>query len=166
MLRPNKKGCAVKHILICAAGLAALASCAPLETYYKPGADVATVQRQTTSCEVEALAKVPASYVTRQAPPRFMPPQNLCNAAGECRAVPGYFIPGAFYEVDPNAELRQRVEVQCMADAGFVPVSIPACPSGVAKAAPPRATTTLPPLNAKSCVIRNSDGSFQIVTQG
>jgi hypothetical protein len=53
-----------------------------------------------------------------------------------------------------------------MADQGFVPVSIPACPSAVAQAAPQRATTTLPPLNDKSCVIRNDDGSFQIVTRG
>ena len=67
---------------------------------------------------------------------------------------------------DPNEDLRNRVEAQCMADKGFAPVSIPACPRNVARAAPTRATTTLPALNPKSCVIRNSDGSFQIVTQG
>jgi hypothetical protein len=97
----------MKHLMICAAGLAGLASCAPLHTYYKPGASVTAVQRQTTSCEVEALAKVPPSSQTRQAPPQFVPSQSKCNSAGECRTLPAYFIPGAYYTVDPNADLRQ-----------------------------------------------------------
>ncbi|WP_341235142.1 hypothetical protein [uncultured Sulfitobacter sp.] len=156
----------MKHVTMTVAVMIGLGACAPLKTYYKPGADITAVQRQTTACEVEALAKVPVSTQIRRAPPRFIPPREICNSAGRCRVLPGYYEPGAVYTVDPNVDLRNRVESQCMADQGFVPVSIPACPSAVAQAAPQRATTTLPPLNDKSCVIRNDDGSFQIVTRG
>ncbi len=146
--------------------LGVVAGCAPLNTYYKPGASVADVRRQTTACEVSALDKVPPSTQIRHEPPVFVPPRRVCNSSGQCRTFPGYFEPGATYSFDPNDGLRARVEGQCMADAGFAPVSIPACPSGVANAAPAGATTTLPALNDASCVIRNKDGSFQIVTRG
>ena len=133
--------------------MAVLAGCTPLDTYYKPGATVANMQRTTTECAVSALEKVP-------------PSTQRCNGQGQCHVTPGYFVPGAVYEVDPNAQLRRRVVGQCMTDAGFAPVSIPACPTNVAKAAPRASTTTLPALNANSCAIRNHDGSFQIVTRG
>lgn len=143
-----------------------LGACAPLDTYYKPGASVAAANRQTLACEVEALAKAPRATRVVQAPPQFLPPRRTCDKEGNCLTVPGYYAPGARYTIDPNSGLRARVERQCMADAGFAPVSIPACPSSVANAAPARATTTLPPLNENSCAIRNPDGSFQIVTRG
>jgi len=152
--------------LICTSGMLALAACAPLNIYYKPGASVAVVQRQTTACQVEALAKVPASTRIVREPPYYVPPRVNCNSEGKCVTIPGYFEPGEIYTYDPNDGLRKRVEVQCMADAGFAPASIPPCPPGVAKAAPVRATTTLPALSETSCVIRNKDGSFQIVNQG
>lgn len=146
--------------------VAAVTGCAPLDTYYKPGASVAAVTRQTTTCEVSALAQVPTSTQIRQNPPRFIPARQICNSSGKCRTIPGYYQPGTTYTVDVNAPLRGRVTQQCMADKGFVPVTIPACPSSVANAAPARATQTLPTLRENSCVIRNSDGSFQIVNRG
>jgi len=142
------------------------AACAPLNTYYKPGANMAQVSRATTACEVKALRDVPASTQVRRSPPRYVPPRQICDANNNCTTKGGFYIPGELVTFDPNAGLRKRVETQCMADSGFAPVSIPACPSGVARAAPARATTTLPALNQNSCVIRNSDGSFQIVTRG
>ena len=154
-----------KAALIIWGGLA-LAACAPLNTYYKPGASVAMVDRQTTQCQVDALAKVPVALQTLRTPPRFVPPRQICRSDGRCYTRTGYFEPGQTYTVDPGADLRKRVETQCMADAGFAPVSIPQCPAGIAKSAPVGRTTALPALNVKSCVIRNGDGSFQIVTQG
>ncbi|UWR36246.1 hypothetical protein K3762_10555 [Sulfitobacter sp. W074] len=142
------------------------AACAPLNTYYKPGATVAQVNRATTSCEVQALRDVPISTQIRREPPRYVPERRHCDANNNCTTRGGFYVPGELVTFDPNQDLRNRVEGQCMADKGFAPVSIPACPSNVARAAPARATTTLPALNPKSCVIRNSDGSFQIVTQG
>ena len=152
--------------LIFTSGLLALSACAPLNIYYKPGASVAVAQRQTTACKVDALAKVPVSTQIVREPPYYVPPRLQCNNEGQCVTIPGYYEPGEIYTVDRNLGLRKQVEVQCMADAGFAPVSIPPCPQGVAKAAPVRATATLPPLSEKSCVIRNRDGSFQIVNQG
>lgn len=159
-------GIRMQRVMVLTLGMAGLAACAPLNTYYKPGANVAAVQRQTTDCQVKALRDVPASTQIRRDPPRYFPPRQQCNNAGKCRTIPGYFAPGAVYTFDPNDKLRKRVELQCMADLGFAPVSIPACPDSVAKAAPVRATTTLPPLTENSCVIRNSNGSYQIVTRG
>lgn len=141
-------------------------ACAPLETYYKPGASVATLNRDTTACEVKALKDVPASFQVRRKPPIFVPGNRSCDAAGKCTGSPGYYIPGGVESYDPNLGLRARVEVQCMADKGYAPVSIPPCPDSVAKAAPKAATTRLPRLSENSCVIRNSDGTFQIVTKG
>lgn len=145
------------------AGLALIVGCAPLETYYKPGATVATLNRETTACQVRALRDVPPSTLTRRKPPVFIPPSQVCDASGNCAVRPGYYVPGGFETYDPNDGLRLRVERQCMADKGFAPVSIPVCPDGIANAAPSGVTTRLPPLSDRSCVIRNSDGSFQIV---
>jgi len=141
-------------------------ACAPLNTYYRPGATVAAVNRDTTACQVSALQQVPSSVQVRRLPPEYVPPRRQCDSAGRCVTSRGYYIPGEVVSFDPNDALRKRVEVQCMADKGFAPVSIPPCPDNMAKAAPARATTTLPSLTPTSCVIRNSNGSFQIVNRG
>ena len=143
-----------------------LLGCASLDTYYKPGASVALLNRDTTACEVKALRDVPASTITRRKPPVFVPGRRSCDSDGNCVDTPGYYLPGGFETFDPNEGLRLRVERQCMADKGYAPVSIPACPDSVARAVPPRATSRLPQLSDASCVIRNSDGSFQIVNRG
>lgn len=143
-----------------------LGACAPLNTYYKPGASVALVQSKTIDCQVIALGKVPVATQIVREPGQFVPERRICNASGQCRITGGYFVPGAVYTIDPNENLRARVVRQCMADAGFAPVSIPACPDAVARAAPSAATTRLPELTETSCVIRNPNGSFQIVNRG
>lgn len=157
----------MKHkILLFAAGLLAFAACSPLTTYYKPGVSVQALDRQTLACQTKALRDVPSSTQVRRTSPRFIPPRQRCDASGACVIIPGHHIPGDLVTYDPNDGLRKRVEQQCMADKGFAPVSIPPCPDGIARATPARATTTLPNLNEKSCVIRNSNGTFQIVTRG
>ncbi|MFK7835645.1 MAG: hypothetical protein AB8B60_05445 [Sulfitobacter sp.] len=143
-----------------------LAACAPLETYYKPGASVTALNRDTTACQVQALRDVPPSTLTRRKPPVFVPGNRVCDAQGKCTGTPGYYVPGGIETYDPNDGLRVRVERQCMADKGYAPVSIPVCPDSVASAAPAGVTTRLPALTENSCVIRNSNGSFQIVTRG
>ncbi|WP_025057454.1 hypothetical protein [Sulfitobacter noctilucicola] len=153
-------------ILIATVGLGALAACASLDTYYKPGTSVATLNRETTACQVKALRDVPVTQQIRRNPPIFVPGERVCNAEGKCKTRPDRYIDGGIETYDPNEGLRLRVERQCMADKGFAPVSIPACPDAVARSAPSRATTRLPALTEGSCVIRNPDGSFQIVTRG
>jgi len=157
----------MKHsVLIPIASVLAFAGCAPLNTYYKPGVSVTALDRQTLSCQTRALREVPSSTQVRRTAPRFVPGQRKCDAAGVCVTTPGYHVPGELVTFDPNDGLRKRVEQQCMADKGYAPVSIPPCPDAVARVTPARATTTLPRLTENSCVIRNSNGTFQIVTRG
>ncbi len=146
--------------------LATVAGCAPLNTYYRAGVSIERLNRDTTTCEVKALRDVPASVQVRRIPPEFVPAYKSCDSAGNCTIVPGYVIPGETITFDPNDGLRKRVEGQCMADKGYAPVTIPPCPDHVANAAPVGKTRTLPKLTPKSCVIRNRDGSFQIVSRG
>jgi hypothetical protein len=144
----------------------ALPACAPLTLYYKAGTPVATVERDTTACQVQALRDAPVANQVRRTPPTYVPPRRTCDSAGNCTTTAGYYLPGEVYTVDVNSALRKKVENQCMADRGYSPASIPACPQGVKQAAPLAATATLPRLTPKSCAIRNRDGSFQIVNQG
>lgn len=140
-------------------------ACAPLRTYYAEGVSFATLERDNTRCDVLALRDAPVATVVRRDPPRFVRRRH-CDSSGQCVYRGGIWVPGEVYTVDVNADLRARVKGQCMADRGYRPVQIPTCPSGVADAAPPGRTTILPTLNENSCVIRNQDGSFQIVTRG
>lgn len=153
-------------LFVALTGLIGLAACADLQTYYKPGASVERLNRDTLACEVKALKDVPSSLVVRRLPPVYIPGKRVCDGDGNCSRGRGYYVPGGVERYDPNDGLRLRVERQCMADRGYAPVSIPACPDGVARAAVPKATTRLPQLTEASCVIRNSDGSFQIITRG
>ncbi len=155
-----------QKILPILAGVLALAGCAPLDIYYKPGASVARLNRQTLSCETQALREVPPSVQVRRGPPRYVPARRHCRKGRHCHSRGGFFVPGDLITYDPNDGLRKRVELQCMADQGFVPVSIPRCPDRVARAVPAQATFTLPVLTENACVIHNGDGSFQIVIRG
>ena len=145
---------------------AALAGCAPLSIYHKPGVSVTRMQSDQTNCEVAALRDAPVATQIRQRPPVFVPPRKICDAAGTCYTEPGYWVQGEIYTVDVNADLRGRVQTQCMAQKGYQPVSIPLCSASLARAAPPGQTTTLPRLTEQSCAIRNRDGTWQIVSQG
>lgn len=137
-----------------------LAACAPLRIYYKPGVPVARWQQDTTRCEVEALRAAPVATQTRQEPPEFVPPRQICDRTGACRLVGGYWIPGEIYSVDVNAPLRHRVEALCMAERGYSPAEIPRCPDGITVRG---RTTVLPELTENSCFVRFDDGGIAIV---
>ncbi len=144
-----------------------LAACAtPLSIYYRPGVSVARMQTDQTRCQVSALRDAPVASQIRQRPPIYVPGRRVCDASGVCYTEPGYWVEGAIYTVDPNADLRARLETMCMAAKGYQPVSIPACPGAIAQAAAPARTRQLPTLSENSCAIRNQDGSWQIVTRG
>ena len=142
-----------------------LSGCLPLSTYYAEGVSFAQFERDTTNCDVRALRDAPVANQVRQGAPRYIP-RRVCRADGHCYTHGGYWVPGEIYTVDVNASLRARVKGQCMGDLGYRPVEIPACPQGVAQAAPPGPSATLPRLNARSCAIKTGDGRFRIVTQG
>jgi hypothetical protein len=147
---------------LCAAAL--LAGCAPMSIYYRPGVSVARMQQDSTRCDVEALRQAPVATQIRQAPPTYIPGPRVCNQDGECWTRPGYWMSGEVYSYDANANLRDRVKQLCMAEKGYSPISLPACPAEIKSTTPPGVTTVLPPLTAQACVIRNKDGSWQIVT--
>jgi hypothetical protein len=143
--------------------LLAVAGCAPLSIYYQPGVAVSRMQEDTTRCEVAALKDAPVATEIRQRPPVYFPGYPVCNGAGACTYMPGYWAPGGIYSVDLNADLRARVTDLCMAEKGYSPVTIERCPPGLDTAAPPGPTTTLPKLSAASCAIRLDDGGWRIV---
>lgn len=149
--------------LAAAVAVLGLASCAPLDLYYKPGVPVARLEADRTQCEVRALRDAPVANQIRQTPPRWVPPQQVCNAAGNCATRPGYWLDGSIYTVDVNAPLRARVLDQCMIARGYAPVTLPNCPADVARATPARPTTVLPGrLGPDACAIRRGD-RWQIV---
>lgn len=143
-----------------------VAACGPLSLYYRPGVSVTRMQTDQTNCEVKALRDAPVASQIRQRPPVYFPGRQICNSTGSCYYEPGYWLDGGVYTVDVNADLRGRVLTLCMAEKGYQPVDIPPCPSNVASAVPPAQTRTLPTLTQNSCVIRNQDGSWQIVSRG
>ena len=143
--------------------VATLSACAPLSIYYRPGTSVARMQEDQTRCEVQALQQAPVANRIRRDPPIFVPPRQYCDSVGNCWVRPGHWVPGEVYTVDVNSDLRARVENLCMAEKGYSPVNLPACPPEVKEKTPPGTTTVLPKLTETACVIRNKDGSWQIV---
>ena len=143
--------------------LSVLAGCAPLSIYHKEGTSVSRMQSDLLSCEVAAAQDVPIATELRREPPYYVPGDRVCYSNGKCYLRGGYYIPGRVYTVDANRGLRSRVQTQCMADQGYSPVTLPQCSNAVARQVPPGVTKTLPALAEKNCVIRNDDGTWQIV---
>lgn len=162
---PLRHSVAMKPSVLMPCLLLILAGCAPMSIYYRTGTPVARMQADTTRCEVRALREAPVATQIRQYPPTYVPGARVCNARGDCWTRPGYWIDGPLYTVDVNARLRARVEQLCMAEKGYRPVDLPLCPAEVRQSTPPGVTTVLPPLTPEACVIRNSDGSWQIVAR-
>ncbi|MEM9125305.1 MAG: hypothetical protein AAGB28_05960 [Pseudomonadota bacterium] len=139
----------------------ALSACAaPLDTYYRAGGEVSRLQADLLTCEVNALEDVPVAFAIRQWPVAGYVGSYHCGAGPFC--VGGSWG-GEIYSVDVNKDLRTRVTNQCMSEKGYAPISIPRCSDAVALNAPAGQTTVLPELTVSSCVIRNEDGTFQIV---
>lgn len=157
----GQNGAMKTFVKIIVGGLA-LAACGPLSIYYRPGVSVARMQTDQINCEVRALKDAPVANQIRQRPPIYFPGTRYCNA-GRCYVTAGYWASGGIYTVDVNADLRGRVQDQCMAQKGYQPVSVPRCSSSVSNVAPPRQTKTLPKLTESACAIRYEDGSWQIV---
>lgn len=139
-----------------------LSACAPLNIWYKPGVPVAQAEDRLLSCRVEAAQSVPVNRQVRRTPVSFVP-RRICDKNGNC-TVFYERIGGEVIVYDANERLRRQVVERCMQQDGYTPVSLPPCPDGVRQAAPPARTTVLPRLAENSCVIRNRDGSWQIVT--
>jgi len=141
-----------------------LAACGPLGIYHKAGTSVAMMNDTVTTCEVEALGKVPVDRRIEREPIRIVPRQ-VCNSKGDCTTVYDR-VGGEVRTYDANVGLRQRVLNQCMTARGYTYVELPACSQAIKRAAPAGATTVLPRLAPNSCAITNNNGTWQIVTPG
>ena len=153
---------AMKPLIPLFGTILAIAACAPLSIYYRPGASVARMQTDQTQCQVRALKQAPVANQIRQRPPIYFPGRQICSASG-CYYSPGYWMGGGYYTVDVNAGLRGRAEQQCMGAKGYQPVTVPLCAPGIKSQVVAQQTRTLPPLTEQSCSIRYDDGSWQIV---
>lgn len=140
--------------------LCLLAACAPVETFYKPGAEVARLQQDQLGCETRALRDAPVANQVRQDPPVYVPPRRTCDSAGNCTSYGGYWRAGQIYSVDVNRDLRGRLLQACMAERGYTRVQIPRCEAGLGASGQMR---VLPELTAQSCAIVGGDGRFVIV---
>ena len=148
--------------MICAALM--LAACAPLDIWYKPGVPVAKAEDRLLTCRADAAQKIPVNTRTRRTPVSIVP-RRICDKNGNCSVFYDQ-IGGDLIVYDANEGLRRDVVAQCMRNSGYSPVSIPPCPPEIRTAAPAGRTSVLPRLAQNSCVIRNNDGSWQIVTPG
>jgi hypothetical protein len=146
------------------AALATLAACAPLKLWYKPGATVAASDDRLLRCRTRAAQKIPVNTQTRRTPVQIVP-RRVCDSDGDCNV---YYdrIGGETIIFDANEDLREDVVAQCMRRGGYTPVSIPPCPDSLRATIPAGRTETLPRLTEAACVIRNRDGSWQIVNRG
>ncbi|RVT86836.1 hypothetical protein DXV76_01750 [Rhodobacteraceae bacterium CCMM004] len=149
-----------------AAAVLSLAACVPQTPYerfqsgevlrgiaWKPGVTPTVATRQRTDCEVKAVNDVPANAQVRSTPSYAMPSQTVCNRVGGqafCNTYGGGVQGGQTYSVDVNADLRQRVYRQCLADKGFQIVDLRPCPDGVTPQ-PQSDSQRLPRLGANAC---------------
>lgn len=158
---PSARACycaRMKRTVLCL-GLAFVGACAPPPLFHKAGADPAQRDAVETDCRIAALERVPRDIRTSYVPPRYMP-GPVCDVFGRCGRGFVLLEPGRTETHDANAALRERAVAQCMAEAGFRPVRLPACgPEISAPAGAPQ-----PPLGPTSCARRLSDGGWQVVT--
>ena len=143
--------------------IALLGACAPPTIYHKTGTAPAQVEAARTRCDVAALRAVPRDIRTRYIPATYLPSRR-CTAHGRCFTHYLRVSPARHERYDANAALRARAADQCMIEAGFAPVRLPACdPATIA--APPEGAPQ-PGLGETSCARRTGPGEWRIVTPG
>jgi hypothetical protein len=120
----------------------ALAACTGGTIYYAEGVDIPTRDRDTATCELQALTEFPVRTEIRYTPRIYVPPRRACNSEGGCVTRPGYFEGGERYTVDVNAPGRATAARGCMAGRGYARVGLPACEAGTEV----RLSTVMPPL--------------------
>ena len=136
--------------------------CAPVTTFYKPGVTLGLLAQDQTTCDVQALQKVPTALGKVQGPPTVIPADKICDADGNCRVFAPEIVPGRIRTVDLNADLRARVSGQCMTQKGYDVVTLPICPSGIQTSG---STQVLPTLSDRSCAILKNQEISAIINR-
>ncbi|GGE24845.1 hypothetical protein GCM10011360_11570 [Primorskyibacter flagellatus] len=130
---------------------------------YREGASTQQVSRDRYACATEALRLAPVNKVTTVEPGMYVPPQQFCDAAGNCTTRPGYYERPEIITTDVNAPERRSLENQCVAAKGYDRVSLPLCSDAVKAQVTPAITRTQPPLTKGSCIIPRGGDNYQIV---
>jgi hypothetical protein len=131
-----------------------VASCVPVEIYYREDVPYARLSRDLTACEVSAAQQVPVNTQVGSTPVYQTPVQTNCYNVGttvQCTTTGGDIYGGDVYSFDANADLRSRVTAQCMADRSYRRVSLPRCTAAQIETARPT-TNRLPVLGPGACV--------------
>lgn len=163
--RPGYSATMTRIARLCLVCLVMLGACAPPALYHKPGAAPAQIEANLTTCLVSALNQVPRDIRTRYIPAQYAP-YRYCNSRGRCYTRHRLISPARTESYDANEALRARVTEQCMAQAGYRPVSLPQCDPDRVRAAQIAADTPQPRLEATSCTLRLPTGEWRIVTPG
>lgn len=136
-----------------------VSGCVTGSVHYAEGVDLATRDADTATCERQALADYPVRSEIRYTPRRYLPPRQVCDAAGNCTVRPGYFEGGDPYTVDVNEGFRRTAFNGCMGARGYTRIGLPTCPEGTAV----RLSTVMPPLTGGTCLYRAAPGPALIV---
>lgn len=103
-----------------------------IPTLWKTGATPLERLSDDNACSLQALSAAPRSLSTT-ATPVFTTPSNVqCTTYGSitnCQQYGGQTLGGNQSIVDLNAELRERVYQQCMAEKGYASTNLPVCSS-------------------------------------
>lgn len=132
--------------------------CAPTteQLYWRAGASPSAVSRAKTECQVQALRAAPPSNQTRSTPTYTTPAYTSCYNYGygnvQCTTTGGQTYGGQVYTYDANADLRIRVERQCMADRGYQLLEFPRCTSEQAAAGLRAVPSRMPDAARIACV--------------
>lgn len=127
-----------------------LASCVSQNVYYAPGVSSGQRDADIARCQSRALAEYPVRTEIRYRAPEYVPPRQVCDASGTCVTRPGYFRAPDPYTVDINENFRRTAFQGCMGARGYDRIDLPYCEEGTAI----RQSTTMPPLTAGTCLLR------------
>ncbi|WP_136635603.1 hypothetical protein [Pseudooceanicola onchidii] len=150
------------RLLITLGLLAVLTGCSQ-QISYREGATTAEIQREVDACALRAVRAAPVANQTVILPGEWIPPQKVCDGAGNCTVRPGYRSFPEFETVDVNADERRLLTRTCLAERGIDRVSLPLCDASVKNATVPGVTRVLPKLREQSCLIPRGSGAYQIV---
>ncbi len=144
------------------AAVLALAGCVSDTVYYAQGVTNTQRDLDVATCTQAAFDRYPARIVTRFPPPRYEPPRQRCDSAGNCTYIPGYFRSSPPIRVDVNEAPREAAFRGCMAAEGYERVELPFCEAGTAVVR----ETRMPPLTGGTCLLRQRDATPLVVNPG
>lgn len=138
-----------------------VAACSTGPTVYpvlwKTGSTSAQRLAEGNECEVRALRDAPRSIATGVSPSFTTPVSVTCANYGNvtnCQQYGGQTFGGQSYSTDLNADLRERIYQQCMAEKGYSSLVFPGCTDEqlAGRTVTPKSSGENPPPNEILCL--------------